>query len=185
MALNASISVTAATQQGGGNQRQIDEEITSVDNSDPTAAAAKVFAALKSTPGATGAQDSASNAGPQMEVQFSRASLQSLDVSTGTAAQAVRAAFGGDGATQIETPNKGLTDIEVTYPVSAQRSLAEVLAIPIRSNGAGIVRLADVASLKSRPAPLIITRENRPQIVYVTTNVADGYDLSDVTRPFQ
>jgi hypothetical protein len=35
------------------------------------------------------------------------AALQSLDVATGTAAEAVEAAFGGDVATQIETPMKG------------------------------------------------------------------------------
>ena len=37
---------------------------------------------------------------------------------TGTAAAAVEAAFGGDVATQIETPTDGLTDIEVIYPRS-------------------------------------------------------------------
>jgi HAE1 family hydrophobic/amphiphilic exporter-1 len=185
LAPNANVSVAAATQQGGGNQQQIDEEVTSVSGADPTAAAAKVFAALKGTPGTTGVQNSASDAAPQMEVQFNRAALQSLDVATGTAAEAVEAAFGGDVATQIETPTKGLTDIEVIYPVTAQRSLADVLAIPIRSESGGIVRLGDVATLKSEPAPLIITRENRSQIVHVTANVASGYNLSDVTRAFQ
>jgi HAE1 family hydrophobic/amphiphilic exporter-1 len=185
LAPNATISVSAATQQGGGNQQQIDEEVTSVDGSDPTAASGKVFAALKATPGVTGTQDSATNVAPQMEVEFNRAALQSLDVSSGTAAEAVEAAFGGDVATQIETPTKGLTDIEVIYPISAQRSLSDVLAIPIRANSGGIVRLGDVASLKYSPAPLIITRENRQQIVYVTANVASGYNLSDVTKTFE
>jgi HAE1 family hydrophobic/amphiphilic exporter-1 len=185
LAPNATLSVAAATQQGGGNQQQIDEEVTSVDGSDPTAASSKVFAALKATPGVTGAQDSATNVAPQMDVEFNRAALQSLDVSSGTAAEAVEAAFGGDVATQVETPTKGLTDIEVIYPISAQSSLADVLAIPIRANGGGIVRLGDVATLKYAPAPLIITRENRQQIVYVTANVAGGYNLSDVTKTFE
>jgi len=184
VAPGATISVTAATQQGGGNQQQIDELVSTTNGSDPTAEAATVFAALKATPGATGVQDSAANAAPQMEVDFNRTALQSLDVSSGAAAQAVEAAFGGAIASQIETPDKGLTNIEVIYPQTQQTSLGEVLAIPIRAQGGGIVRLGDVAYLTYVPAPLIITRQNRAQIIHITANVAPGYELSNVVKAF-
>ena len=180
----ATISVAAATQQGGGNQQQIDELVSTSDGSDPTTYAARVFAALKATAGTAGAQDSAANAAPQMEVDFNRPALQSLDVSTGTAAEAVEAAFGGDIASQIETPDKGLTDIEVIYPRTQQTSLDEVLAIPIRAESGAIVRLGDVAYLKYAPAPLIITRQNRAQVIHDTANVAPGYELSNVVKTF-
>src|SRR5581483_1770594 len=162
----------------------IDELVSTTDGSDPTPYAAKVLQVLKSTPGAIGAQDSATNAAPQMEVDFDRARLQALDVSDGTAAQAVEAAFGGAVATQIETPDRGLTDIEVIYPQSAQTSLADVLAIPIRSQSGGIVHLGDVATLKYSPAPLLITRENRATVVHVSANVAPRANLSDTTKQF-
>ena len=182
---NALITVSAATQQGGGNQQQIDELVSVAGGGDPTAYAAKVFSALKATPGTSGAQDSATNAAPQMEVEFNRPALQALDVETGTASAAVEAAFGGNIASQIETPLNGLTDIEVIYPRSAQTSLADVLNIPIRSGNGGIVRLGDVAYLQYLPAPLILTRQNRQQVVHVTANVAPGYELSNVVRTFQ
>jgi hydrophobic/amphiphilic exporter-1 (mainly G- bacteria), HAE1 family len=182
---SATISVAAATQQGGGNQQQIDELVSSTGTTDPTSEAAKVFTALKDTPGATGVQNSVTNAAPQMEIDFNRAALQSLDVSIGTAAQAVEAAFGGDVASTIETPDRGLTDIEVMYPRTDQTSLETVLAIPLRAENGGIVRLGDVAYLKSVPAPLIITRQNRAQVVHITGNVAPGYELSNVTKAFQ
>jgi hydrophobic/amphiphilic exporter-1 (mainly G- bacteria), HAE1 family len=182
---SAEISVAAATQQGGGNQQQIDELVSAGGNTDPTAAATKVFAALQNTPGATGVQNSVTNAAPQMEIDFNRAALQSLDVSIGTAADAVEATFGGDVASQIETPDKGLTDIEVMYPRSDQTSLATVMAIPLRAENGGIVRLGDIAYLRSVPAPLIITRQNRAQVVHITGNVAPGYELSNVTKAFQ
>jgi HAE1 family hydrophobic/amphiphilic exporter-1 len=180
----ATISVAAATQQGGGNQQQIDELVSTSDGSDPTPYATKVFAALKATPGTTGVQDSATNAAPQMEIDFNRAALQSLDVSSGTAAEAVEAGFGGDIASQIEVPNRGLTDIEVIYPRADQTSLAGVLAIPIRAENGGIVRLGDVAYLKYVPAQLIVTRQNRAQVIHITANVAPGYELSNVTKAF-
>jgi HAE1 family hydrophobic/amphiphilic exporter-1 len=182
---NALITVTAASQQGGGNQQQIDELVATTGGADPTPYAAKVFAALKATPGATGVQNSATNSAPQMEIEFNRPALQALDVQTGTAAAAVEAAFGGNIATQIETPLKGLTDIEVIYPETAQTSLDDVLNIPIRSDSGGIVRLGDVAYLNYVPAPLVITRQNRQQVVHVTANVAPGYELSNVVKTFQ
>jgi HAE1 family hydrophobic/amphiphilic exporter-1 len=180
------LSVVQATQQGGGVQQPIDELVSTANGEDPTAYAARVLAALKATPGAIGAQDSASNAAPQVEVDFDRAKLQALDVSDGTAATAIEAAFGGDEATQIETPANGLTEILVEYPLPFQNSLAALLNIPIRSQNAttGIVRLGDVAHLYWAPAPLIITRENRAQVVHVSANVAPGYNLSDVTNAF-
>jgi HAE1 family hydrophobic/amphiphilic exporter-1 len=181
------LSVVQATQQGGGVQQPIDELVGTTDGSDPTSEAAKVFAALKATPGATGAQDSATNAAPQVEVDFDRAKLQALDVSVGTAAAAIEAAFGGDQATQIETPANGLTEILVEYPLPYQNSLAGLLNIPLRSQDANgdIVRLGDVAHLYWQPAPLILTRENRQQVVHVSANVGGGYNLSDVTNDFQ
>jgi len=182
----SSINVVQATQQGGGVQQPIDELVSTADGSDPTPWATKVFGILRDTPGAIGAQDSATNAAPQVEVDFDRVKLQTLDVSVGTAAAAVEAAFGGDEATQIETAKNGLTEILVEYPVSYQNSLAALLNIPIRSQDASgdIVRLGDVAHLYWAPAPLIITRENRQQVVHVSANVAGGSNLSDVTKSF-
>ena len=67
-----------------------------------------------------------------------------------------------------------------------QNSLAALLNIPLRSQDANadIVRLGDVAHLYWAPAPLIITRENRQQVVHVSANVAGGSKLSNVTKLF-
>ncbi len=180
----AAVTVTAATGLGGSAQQPIDELVSTTDGSDPTPYATKALQILRQTPGATGAQDSATNAAPQMEIDFDRARLQALDVSDGTAAQAVEASFGGAVASQIETPDRGLTNIEVIYPQSAQTSLADVMAIPLRTQSGGIVRLGDVATMKYAPAPLLITRENRATVVHVSANVAPGANLSDTTKQF-
>jgi HAE1 family hydrophobic/amphiphilic exporter-1 len=158
---SASITVAAATQQGGGNSQQIDELVST-----------------------GGVQSSVTNAAPQMEIDFNRPALQALDVSVGTAAQAVEAAFGGATASSIETEDRGLTDILVMYPLADQTSLATVMQIPVRAQNGAIVRLGDVAYFRSVPAPLIITRQNRIQVVHITANVAPGYLLSNVTNAF-
>ena len=182
---SATISVAAATQQGGGNQQQIDELVSAGGSADPTADAAASLPRSRTRRASTGAQNSVTNAAPQMEIDFNRAALQSLDVSIGTAASAVEAAFGGDVASQIETPDRGLTDIEVMYPRTDQTSLAAVLAIPLRAESGGIVRLGDVAYFKSVPAPLIITRaEPRRRSSTSRPTSRPGYELSNVTKAF-
>jgi hydrophobic/amphiphilic exporter-1 (mainly G- bacteria), HAE1 family len=181
----ASITVASATQQGGGNQQQIDEEVSVSGGQDPTAYAARVYDALKSTPGSTGVQNSATNAAPQMAIDFNRAALQSLDVSIGTAADAVEAAFGGFVATDIQTADRGQVQIYILYPRADQTSLQDVMAIPIRAENGDLVRLGDVAYMTSAPAPLVITRQNRVEVVHITGNVAPGYELSNVTKQFQ
>jgi HAE1 family hydrophobic/amphiphilic exporter-1 len=186
IAPQGSLNVVQATQQGGGVQQPIDELVGTTDGSDPTPWASKVYDVLKDTPGAIGAQDSSSNAAPQVEVDFDRIKLQDLDVSIGTAADAVEAAYGGYEATQIETAAAGLTEIVVEYPLPQQNSLAALLNIPIRSQDANgdIVRLGDVAHLYWKPAPLVLTRENRVQVVHVSANIAGGANLSDTTNAF-
>jgi HAE1 family hydrophobic/amphiphilic exporter-1 len=98
----------------------------------------------------------------------------------------VEAAFGGDNASSIETQNNGFTQILIEYPIPFRNSLAALLNIPLRSQDANgdIVHLGDVAHLRWAPAPLIITRENRAQVVHISGNVAPGYNLSDVTKAF-
>ncbi|MDB5041907.1 MAG: acriflavin resistance protein [Candidatus Eremiobacteraeota bacterium] len=184
VAPGANVTVAAAQTQGGGSAQPIDELVSTTNGRDPAPYAAKLFEVLRATPGATGVQNSESNAAPQMEVQFDRARLQALDVGTGTASQAVQAAFGGVIATQIETPDRGLTDVEVIYPHAAQTSLAAVLAIPVRAQNGSIVRIGDFAMLHYAPAPLVITRENRATVIHLSANVAPGASLSGVTNAF-
>jgi HAE1 family hydrophobic/amphiphilic exporter-1 len=182
---DAAILVKAAAQQGGGSQQPIDFLVSTTDGTDPTAIATKVADTLAKTPGAIGVSNSAGTVAPQMEVRFDRIAAQALDVSIGDAATAVRAAFGGAQAAQIETQNKGYTQILVIYPRTAQTRLADVLQIPVRSTNGGIVRVGDFAHLAYVPAPLTLTRENRADVVHVSANVAPGASLSGVTQAFQ
>ena len=71
-------------------------------------------------------------------------------VSIGTAADAVRAAFGGTLATQFPTAD-GLKDVQVIYPQTAQASLAGIASIPIRATGGSIVNVGDVTILRANP----------------------------------
>ena len=75
--------------------------------------------------------------------------------------------------------------VEVIYPRGDQNSLANLLAIPLRAANGAIVRIGDFAQLTAAPTPVVITRTNRADVVHVDASVADGYELSNVTRDFE
>ena len=179
----ATVIAVPATDMQGGNSQPIDEVISSLDgNPDPYAA--KVQAALAKTSGAIDVTTSSAQLAPQVNVEFNRDRARALDTSIGTASTAVRAAFGGDLATQF-TGSDGLKNVLVTYPIGAQTSLAAVEAIPIKSSNGSIVRVGDIAHLVEGPAPPLIMRINRQNVVYIGANLAPGAALSNVQRAFQ
>jgi HAE1 family hydrophobic/amphiphilic exporter-1 len=179
-----SLAKPASDPTQGGPKQPIDELVSLPDGSDPSTYAIKVAAALRAAKGAINVNDSAEQDLPQVSVEFDRGMARALGVSIGTAASAIRAAFGGDVATELESPN-GLVQVEVIYPRTAQQSLANVLSIPIRAANGSIVRVGDVAHLTLDPAPVVITRTNRADVVHVDATVADGYNLSDVMHSFE
>jgi HAE1 family hydrophobic/amphiphilic exporter-1 len=179
---NATVVSVPATDIAGGNAQPIDEVVSSVDGL-PEPYAATVAATLTATPGAIDVTTSAASDAPQVDVEFNRDRARALDASIGTASTAVRAAFGGDLATQF-TGEDGLKDVLVTYPQTAQTSLGAVEQIPIRSAGGAIVRVGDIATLVQSPAPPMITRINRQTVIYVGANVVPGATLSNVQRAF-
>jgi HAE1 family hydrophobic/amphiphilic exporter-1 len=175
--------VTPATGQAGGNVQPIDELVSDVSGGDPTASAQRVLQVLKTTAGATNVNSSSAELAPAVDVNFDRARAQALNVSIGTAAAAAAAGFGGTVATQFQTP-EGTEQVQLVYPVSELTTLAQLRAIPIRSTTGYIVHLGDVAAIKNDPAPLLITRTNRNDVVHVDANVGPRASLSKVQAAF-
>ncbi len=176
--------IVPVTGTGGGNAQPIDYLVTDVTGGDPTSAAVKALGILSKTPGATAVNSSGTALAPQIEVLFDRVKMQALNVDLNTAANAAGAAFGGNVATQFETP-QGLEQVQVIYPLVDQHEIDALKNIPIRSNSGSIVHLGDFASFQSEPTSPLITRTDRNNVIHVDANVAPGATLSNVQRDFQ
>jgi HAE1 family hydrophobic/amphiphilic exporter-1 len=176
-------AVVPSSGTGGGNAQPIDFLVSDLTGGDPTPYAQRVLALLKTVPGATSANSSASELAPEVSVIFNRQKAQALDVNLGSAAAAAGAAFGGDVATQFETPS-GLEQVQVIYPAADQTSLANLSAIPIRADNGDVVHLGDFATFAWTPTPPFITRTNRNTVIHVDANVAAGSSLSTVESGF-
>jgi hydrophobic/amphiphilic exporter-1 (mainly G- bacteria), HAE1 family len=180
----ARVVAIPATSTTGGIQQPIDEVVSCTTCDDPTPLAAKVAGELAQTPGATGVTSSGKDDSPQVNVEFNRERARALNLSIGTASNAVRAAFGGTIVTQFTGAN-GLEDVQVIYPQSDLTHLSGIEAIPIRANDGSIAHVGDIANLVRAPAPPLITRINRSTVVYVGANVNSGSELSNVQRAFE
>ena len=181
---SATVLVIPATGTTGGVQQPIDYVVQATGNADPSDAAKRVAALLASIPGAANINDGAANLSPQVEIDFDRDAARALNVGINTASAAIRAAFGGDTVTQYISPD-GLQDVEVIYPSENRRRLEELKDIAIRNTSGAIVHIGDFATVRSEPAPAIITRQNRRTIVTIGANVAPGYAQSGVTNVFE
>jgi hydrophobic/amphiphilic exporter-1 (mainly G- bacteria), HAE1 family len=180
---DATAVVVPSTGQTGGNKQPIDFIVSDITGGDPTAAAERVLALLKSIPGATSVNSSGTSLAPEVSVEFNRSKMQALDVSLGSAAQAAGAAFGGDVATQFETP-AGLEQVQVIYPLSDQTQLQSLGQVPIRSQNGSIVHLSDFATFASTPTSPLVTRTDRLNVIHVDANFAASSSLSSVQGAF-
>jgi len=148
-----------------------------------TSGATRVLALLKTIPGATSVNSSGTSLAPEVSVMFNRSKMQALNVSLGSAAQAAGAAFGGDVATQFETP-AGLEQVQVIYPLTDQHELQSLGQVPIRSQNGSIVHLSDFATFQSTPTSPLVTRTDRLNVIHVDANFAPSSSLSTVQSAF-
>jgi hydrophobic/amphiphilic exporter-1 (mainly G- bacteria), HAE1 family len=172
-------SVVPATGTSAGNSQPIDLLVTDLTGGDPTPYAQKVLALLATVPGATSVNSSGTQLAPEISIQFDRQKAQALGVDLATAAEAAGAAFGGNVATQFETP-QGLEQVQIIYPLSYQTSIDQLKAIPIRATNGSIVYLGDIARFDSTPTPPLMTRTNRDTVIHVDANYASSSSLSSV-----
>jgi hydrophobic/amphiphilic exporter-1 (mainly G- bacteria), HAE1 family len=179
----AQVVAVPSTDASGGISQPIAYVVSSA-TSDPSAAATQAYNLLAGTPGVIDATTSNALNSPQVEVDFNRNAARALDASIGTASTAVRAAFGGYTATEFTGPN-GLKDVQVIYRQQDLGNLSGILTIPIRANNGSIVTVGDIVNLRSVPAPPLIIRIDRRNVVLIGANVAPGATLSNVQRAFE
>ncbi|MGH7709468.1 MAG: efflux RND transporter permease subunit [Vulcanimicrobiaceae bacterium] len=178
----ATIVAIPATSGGGGNSQPIDYLVETTEG-DPASYTQIVADALKATPGAANVNTSLTSGAPQIDLFFDRERARGLDVDIATAANAVRASFGGALAAQIATQN-GTKYVQVAYPQSDQTSLAAIAAIPVRARNGSIVHVGDIVQMVSNPSAPLLSRVNRVTVVHVLANVAPGFAQSNVQRGF-
>ncbi|HEY5257449.1 MAG TPA: efflux RND transporter permease subunit [Candidatus Baltobacteraceae bacterium] len=168
---------------GGGSGVQISYALQGPDE-ELNAAADKVVAFLRKTPGSINVQSSAEVGAPRLNVQIDSSRAAVLGISPGDAAAAARIAIDGAVATKVRTPD-GLVDVRVQFPAGNRNTLESLKAVRVRASDGTLVPLADVATFTTIVAPTKVERLNRERVVNVTGGVLPTYSLGAVTAPLQ
>ena len=182
IAPGARVVAIPATGTRGGNAQPIDVTVSTT-RGEPDAYAAQIMQVLQDTPGTSNVNSSSLRLTPQLNIAFNRDRARALNVNIGTAAAAVRAAFGGTLATQFDTDN-GTKYVQVLYPTADQRGMNTLTSIALRTGSGAIIHLGDIAQIVNAPAQALITRVNRQTVIHLGANVQPGYALSTVQRTF-
>ena len=179
---DAKVVAIPATGTRGGNAQPIDVTVTTT-RGEPDAYAPAIMQALTDTPGTANVNSSSSQLSPQIDIEFNRDRARALNVDIGSAANAVRSAFGGTLATQFDTVN-GTKVVQVLYPMADQTSLTTLRNIAMRDRSGSIVYLGDIAILKNDPIEPLMTRVNRQTVIHIGANLAPGATQSLVQKAF-
>ena len=149
--------------------------------------AAQVMVKVGALPGVVDLESSTKAARPQLSIQFNRELASDLGIGVGQAAQTLRPLLAGQAVGNWRGPDDQFYDLTVKLPPTARESAADLARLPIvsgRTDAQGnprMVRLADVATVKSALGASQINRKDQTREVLVSAN-NDGRPAGDIGR---
>ncbi|MCK9380290.1 MAG: efflux RND transporter permease subunit [Sulfuritalea sp.] len=152
--------------------------------------AAQVMAKVGALPGVVDLESSTKEARPQLSITFNRELASDLGIGIGQAAQTLRTLLAGQAVGNWRGPDDQFYDLTVKLPPTARESAADLAALPIatlagaRPDAQGnprMVRLADVATVKTALGASQINRKDQTREVLVSAN-NQGRPAGDIGR---
>lgn len=145
--------------------------------------AKEALAAVKSTPGTADVDWSFRPGKPQTNIEVNRAKAADLGVSVGTVAQSVRIALQGAKVAKFRADQKDY-DIRLQLPPGQRRTVDILRRLTVPSATGKLVRISDVADVKTGTIPATIERMDRQRQIIVSANVV-GRSLGDAVSDIQ
>jgi HAE1 family hydrophobic/amphiphilic exporter-1 len=180
--------VTAYTYASGfgGNQKQIQLQLTGPDNILLNELAEQFAARVRRVPGATDVGLSSRGQKPELRVQIERGAAGQLGVSIAQIAQALRPAFAGVDAGTWVDPAGESRYVRVRLAPESRENAADVARIPLvlpaaGPNGPAVIPLGQVARISRGVGPAQITHLDRRRVITVGANI-QGASLGNVSQ---
>ncbi|MBW4441606.1 MAG: efflux RND transporter permease subunit [Plectolyngbya sp. WJT66-NPBG17] len=125
---------------------------------------------------------------PEIQIERDRERAAELGLNTLAVGETIQTAIEGSIPTQIQRGNR-LVDVRVELNEDAIQSASQVERIPLFTDDNQIVRLGDVATIRTGQAPGQIQRINQRQVFQIAGTLNQGASLgnalSEVDRLFQ
>ncbi|NEO85567.1 MAG: efflux RND transporter permease subunit [Spirulina sp. SIO3F2] len=119
----------------------------------------------------------------QVQIQYDRAAASTYGLQMADLSDVVETALNGRVVSQLST-NQQFTDIVVSLPESARRSLDAIRAIPVATLTGEMITLGTVATVDYGMGANVVNREDVSRLIVVSANVA-GRDLGSVVGEIQ
>jgi HAE1 family hydrophobic/amphiphilic exporter-1 len=149
--------------------------------------ASQVMAQVGALPGVVDLESSTKAARPQLSIRFNRELASDLGIGVGQAAQTLRPLLAGQAIGNWRGPDDQFYDLTVKLPPTSRESAADLAALPISSarpdaqGNPRMIRLADVATVKSALGASQINRKDQTREVLVSAN-NQGRPAGDIGR---
>lgn len=135
---------------------------------------------MKKTPGAIDVDISYKASQPERRIIIDRTRAANMGMSLSTIANAARVAIDGDDDSKLREAGTEYP-IRVRYDQDDRNKASDVENLIIDSKNGAPIRLKDVADIRYDNAPTKIDRKNRQRVVYVTANIANGFEMGNVS----
>ncbi|HEX5439112.1 MAG TPA: efflux RND transporter permease subunit [Gemmatimonadaceae bacterium] len=183
----AGVTAYTYTSGFGGNQKQIQIQVTGPDANELTSLAQRIEDVARTVPGATDFGLSTKGQKPELDVRVDRGLAGALGLTVGQIAQALRSAFAGVDAGTWVDPSGETRYVHVRFAPESRQNAADLRQLPlIIGNGpAGVptvIQLGQVATVTAGVGPAQINHLNRKRVVTMGSNVAAGYSLGNVSQ---
>ncbi|MFN8571334.1 MAG: efflux RND transporter permease subunit [Gemmatimonadaceae bacterium] len=179
----ANVSVLAA--DWGGGRKQVQLEIRGNDPVVLNNFAQEAYKVVKAVPGAVDVGLSSKGQRPELNVELNRGLANSLGLTVGQIAQALRPAFAGIDAGDWVDPSGETRDVVVRLSEEARRRAADLRQLPLvvvgPNQAPATMPLGQVANITEGIGPAVINHLNRDRNVMIEFNI-DGRSMGEVTN---
>ncbi|MEL6714387.1 MAG: efflux RND transporter permease subunit, partial [Planctomycetota bacterium] len=114
-----------------------------------------------------------------LPIEFDRSVLAHHGLTPGDAARQLETAFRGRTVGTVQS-GAARTDVVLRLGEAFRRRIEDVVGFPLRAPSGSILRVDDVAVVRTERSSSLIAREGVRRKAVVSCNVADGHNLGDV-----
>ncbi len=173
------IPITPQSLGASGNAKAIEIVLKdSREYSDIAVDMDKLMGKIAANPQLTGAENDLKINTPQIRVQLDRAKLADLGISAREAGRAIELLLAGRQVTRFKY-NGEQYDVVLQTNDDQRVDASDLAQIPLRTAAGTMIPLANVVKLETTVAPRDLNRFDRTRAVTVSSNVAQGYSVSE------
>ncbi|HET9233559.1 MAG TPA: efflux RND transporter permease subunit, partial [Candidatus Eisenbacteria bacterium] len=172
----------------GGEERPLQIYVKGDDLDELRRISNEVLARVRKTPGAIEARSGMEEERPELRIDVDRDLASDLGLGVGVISRTLRPALSGEEVSVWEDAAGENHDVIVRLPKDARRSLAQLAALPLATQGVDprtgaprVVRLGHVARIEAATSPQQIDRRDMKRVVWVEANY-EGRSMTAVSR---